>query len=107
MPRIIGVEIPGDKRIDIALRYIYGIGPTNAKVILEKANVDPATRANYIEVLETLKMPRRGLHVPSEQDETAYALRDQRSDARAVVRVIQLGPVDPGHHQLGDLAFQH
>jgi len=48
MARIIGVEIPGDKRIDIALRYIYGIGPTNAKVILEKANVDPATRAKAL-----------------------------------------------------------
>jgi small subunit ribosomal protein S13 len=48
MARIIGVEIPGDKRIDIALRYIYGIGPTNAKVILEKAKVDPATRAKTL-----------------------------------------------------------
>lgn len=48
MARIIGVEIPGDKRIDIALRYIYGIGPTNSKVILEKAKVDPATRAKAL-----------------------------------------------------------
>ena len=30
MPRIIGVEIPPEKRVDIALRYIYGIGPVNA-----------------------------------------------------------------------------
>jgi small subunit ribosomal protein S13 len=30
MARIIGVKVPGEKRIDIALRYIYGIGPTNA-----------------------------------------------------------------------------
>ena len=30
MARIVGVEIPGEKRIDIALRYIYGIGPSNA-----------------------------------------------------------------------------
>ena len=45
MARIIGVEIPGHKRIDIALRYIYGIGPTNAVVILEKAKIDPKTRA--------------------------------------------------------------
>ena len=48
MARIIGVEVPPNKRIDIALRYIYGIGPTNAKVILEKANVDPATRAKAL-----------------------------------------------------------
>src|SRR5579863_845127 len=45
MARVVGVEIPGGKRIDIALRYIYGIGPVNAKVILAKANIDPAIRA--------------------------------------------------------------
>jgi small subunit ribosomal protein S13 len=45
MARIIGVEIPGHKRIDIALRYIYGIGPTNAVEILEKAQIDPKIRA--------------------------------------------------------------
>ena len=45
MARIIGVEIPGNKRIDIALRYIYGIGPTNAVVILENAKIDPKIRA--------------------------------------------------------------
>jgi small subunit ribosomal protein S13 len=45
MARIIGVEIPGEKRIDIALRYVYGIGPKNALVILEKAKIDPSIRA--------------------------------------------------------------
>ena len=45
MARIIGVEIPGEKRIDIALRYIYGIGPVNAKEILARAEIDPSVRA--------------------------------------------------------------
>ena len=45
MARIIGVEIPGEKRIDIALRYIYGIGPSNAINILEKAKIDRSIRA--------------------------------------------------------------
>jgi small subunit ribosomal protein S13 len=45
MPRIIGIDIPANKRIDIALRYIYGIGPVNAKEILTAANIDPAIRA--------------------------------------------------------------
>lgn len=45
MARIIGVEIPGEKRIDIALRYIYGIGPANAKIILGNAGIDPSIRA--------------------------------------------------------------
>ena len=45
MPRILGVEIPGDKRIDASLPYIYGIGPTTAKRILEQANISPELRA--------------------------------------------------------------
>lgn len=45
MARILGVDIPSNKRIDIALRYIYGIGPVNAKAILTHAKIDPAIRA--------------------------------------------------------------
>ncbi len=45
MARIIGVEIPGNKRIDIALRYIYGIGPSNAVDIVQRANLKPSLRA--------------------------------------------------------------
>jgi small subunit ribosomal protein S13 len=45
MARIIGVEVPDKKRIDIALRYIYGIGPANSLEVLKKANIDPAIRA--------------------------------------------------------------
>lgn len=49
MARILGVDIPGEKRIDIALRYIYGIGPVNAKAILERAGIDPAIRAHKLD----------------------------------------------------------
>jgi len=45
MARIIGVEIPGDKRIDIALRSIYGLGPANSRIILDKAGIDHSIRA--------------------------------------------------------------
>jgi small subunit ribosomal protein S13 len=45
MPRILGVDIPGDKRIEIALRYIYGLGPTNSREILQRANIDFGLRA--------------------------------------------------------------
>jgi small subunit ribosomal protein S13 len=45
MPRILGVDIPGEKRIDIALRYIYGLGPVNSVAILEHASVDRSVRA--------------------------------------------------------------
>ncbi len=49
MARILGVDIPGEKRIDIALRYVYGIGPTNSKAILEKAKIDPSIRAKSLD----------------------------------------------------------
>jgi small subunit ribosomal protein S13 len=40
MARIAGVDIPNDKRIDISLRYIYGIGATTARAIVDQAQVD-------------------------------------------------------------------
>jgi small subunit ribosomal protein S13 len=42
--RIAGVDIPRDKRVEVALTYIYGIGPTTARQILAKTNVNPDTR---------------------------------------------------------------
>jgi len=48
MPRVAGVDIPAQKRIDVSLRYIFGIGPTRAVEILRKANIDPSVRANKL-----------------------------------------------------------
>lgn len=45
MPRILGIDIPGNKRLDIALRYIYGIGPVSARDIVERSQLDPSIRA--------------------------------------------------------------
>jgi small subunit ribosomal protein S13 len=42
--RIAGVDLPRDKRVDIALRYIYGIGPTRSYSIVQGANLDGATK---------------------------------------------------------------
>ncbi len=44
MARIAGVDLPRDKRVDIALRYIYGIGPTRANRIVSGSGIDAATR---------------------------------------------------------------
>jgi small subunit ribosomal protein S13 len=69
MPRLLGVEIPGDKRIVASLPYIYGIGPTTAKKILELANVDPELRAkdlspeqlnHIIQAITARKLPIEG-----------------------------------------------
>jgi small subunit ribosomal protein S13 len=48
MPRLLGIDIPGDKRIEASLPYIYGIGPTTAKRILEQANINGDVRAKNL-----------------------------------------------------------
>jgi small subunit ribosomal protein S13 len=46
MPRLLGVDVPGKKRIEYALRYIYGIGLVRAQEIVAEAKIDPAKRAD-------------------------------------------------------------
>lgn len=46
MPRVLGIDIPGKKRVEYALRYIYGIGPARATELLEKTGIDPAKKAD-------------------------------------------------------------
>ena len=56
MPRISGVDIPADKKIRISLRYIYGVGPTNAMAILKEAAIDPERRARDLNEDELAKI---------------------------------------------------
>jgi len=44
MARISGIDIPREKRVLIALTYIYGIGPTTAEILLNATGIDPNTR---------------------------------------------------------------
>ena len=48
MARIAGVDLPRNKKIEFALKYIYGIGLTNSRDILDKCNIDPNTRVNEL-----------------------------------------------------------
>src|SRR5947208_2813538 len=48
MPRLLGVEIPAEKRIEASLTYIYGIGFATARRILEQTNIDPNLRAKNL-----------------------------------------------------------
>jgi small subunit ribosomal protein S13 len=48
MPRIAGVDIPSEKRIVVALSYIYGIGPNNSAAILKEAGISPDVRAKNL-----------------------------------------------------------
>jgi len=48
MARVVGVDIPDNKRIDVSLRYIYGIGPQIAAQIIEKLKLNPAIRTHQL-----------------------------------------------------------
>ena len=56
MPRIAGVDIPSDKKIKVSLRYIYGVGPSNAMTILKEAGIDPERRAKDLSEEELAKI---------------------------------------------------
>ena len=56
MARIAGVNIPTNKRVLIALRYIYGIGPANAVVICEQAGIPAEKRVNQLSDDEILRI---------------------------------------------------
>lgn len=59
MARIAGVDLPKDKRIEIGLTYIYGIGPASARTILKAAGVNPDTRVKDLKDDEIIKIRER------------------------------------------------
>ncbi len=70
MPRLLGVEIPADKRIEASLTYIYGVGPSTAKRVLEQTNIDPNLRAKDLtpqQINEIIQMITRN-KLPIEGD---------------------------------------
>ncbi len=56
MARISGVDLPKEKRVDIALGYLYGVGRTNAQRIVSEAQVDPSTRVKNLTEAEINKL---------------------------------------------------
>jgi len=56
MPRIAGVNIPDNKRIEVALTYVYGIGRTLSNKILAQAKIDPNVRANKLTAEEVNRL---------------------------------------------------
>ncbi len=56
MPRISGVDLPGEKRIEISLRYIFGIGRSAAKKIIEQTGIDPSVRTKNLSEDDTAKL---------------------------------------------------
>jgi len=58
MARIAGIDIPREKRVEISLRYVYGIGPTNSREILAAVNVSPDTRVRNLTEEERNRIDR-------------------------------------------------
>ena len=56
MARIAGVDLPNDKRVEIGLRYIFGIGPFIAKEILDKTGINPDTRVHQLSDADVAKL---------------------------------------------------
>lgn len=56
MPRILGVDIPNEKRIEASLPYLYGIGLIRAREVLQKAQIDPNRRAKDLSDEEIAKL---------------------------------------------------
>lgn len=56
MARIAGVDLPRSKRIEVALTYIYGIGPAKAAQIVQAAEVDPETRVVDLDESQVIRL---------------------------------------------------
>ena len=94
MPRLLGVDIPGKKRIEFALRYIHGVGPKRARIIVEDAKVDPAAKADDLSPEEL-----RRLMGSIQQHRVEGDLR--RETAQNVRRLISIGSYRGLRHRRG------
>ncbi|OGS37078.1 MAG: 30S ribosomal protein S13 [Elusimicrobia bacterium RIFOXYB2_FULL_49_7] len=56
MARVAGIDLPKNKRVDVALRYIYGIGPATADMVVVEAEVDPTKRVKDLSEEEVNKI---------------------------------------------------
>lgn len=56
MPRIAGVDLPRNKRVEIGLTYIYGIGLSSSQQILDQTHIDPDTRVDNLEETEVSRL---------------------------------------------------
>jgi small subunit ribosomal protein S13 len=93
MPRISGVDIPPDKKIKISLRYIYGVGPTNAMSILKEAAIDPERRAKDLTEEELAKI----IGIIDRDMEVEGALR--RSIQQNIARLRDIGSWRGNRHR--------
>ena len=95
MARIAGVDLPRDKRIEISLTYIYGIGLTTAKKLLAIANVNPDTRTRDLTEDEVVRL-RDAI------DKNAVVEGDLRREIQMnIKRLVEIGCYRGRRHRLG------
>lgn len=94
MARIAGVDLPRDKRIEIALTYIYGIGLTRSKEILAKTGVNPDTRTRDLTDADIA-----ALRVAIDEYQVEGDLR--RLEAMNIKRLMDIGCYRGRRHRLG------
>lgn len=95
MARIAGVDIPRDKRVEVSLTYIYGIGPTRARQTLEAAEVDRNTRVRDLsddEVVRLRQFIEANFRVEGDL---------RREVANNIKRKIEIGSYQGVRHRLG------
>lgn len=95
MPRIVGVDLPRDKPIAIALTYIHGVGRTSARRIVEEAGIDPTTRMRDITEQDAAKL--------REIIDRDYAIEgEKRRDVQAnIQRLMEIGAYRGVRHRRG------
>ena len=95
MARLAGVDIPREKRVEIALTYIYGVGRTRSKQTLEVTGIDPNTRVKDLTDDQLLKL--------REHIETVYKVEgDLRREVTADIRrKVEIGSYQGIRHRRG------
>lgn len=95
MPRILGVDIPKGKRIEIALTYLYGVGRNLSDKILKEANINPDTRAKDLtdeEVARITSVIQKGYKVEGDL---------RRDVSQNVKRLMDIGSYRGLRHKRG------
>tara|TARA_B110000196_G_C20892005_1_gene541759 strand:+ start:21 stop:392 length:372 start_codon:yes stop_codon:yes gene_type:complete len=95
LARIAGVDLPRNKKIEFALRYIYGIGLTNSKDILERCSIDPNTRVNELKEEQVIAIRNE----IGDSHQVEGELRGQIS--RSVKRLMDIGSYRGLRHKRG------
>ena len=95
MARLAGVDIPRDKRVEIALTYIYGVGRTRSKQSLEATGIDPSIRVKDLTDYQLLKLRE---HIEGMFKVEGYLRREVTADIR---RKVEIGSYQGIRHRRG------